>query len=171
MAEVFRRREGNPAEDTALMLALCAADRDPAGLREWRDRLARFSGAHSRFMDLAGEFFAVGQPGMALDLMGRRYRSFRVLTEDQRYFLNEYARHLIRQRRLDEAGKVLLAMFQKTLGADPALLVDYYRAAGKLDRLEGELDKYYLSRSERDRVFSFIRRENAAPRTGTSAIR
>jgi hypothetical protein len=122
-------------------------------------------------MDLAAEFFRVGQPEMALDLMGSRYRSFRVLTEEQGYCLNEYARHLIREWRLEEAGRVLLAMFQKTVGGDPALLVDYYRAAGKLDRLEGELDKYYLSRSERERILSSVIQAKAARRPGTSAIR
>jgi hypothetical protein len=171
MMEVHRRREVNPAEDTALMLRICQAGEDAAGMREWRDRLARFAGSHSQFIDFAAEFFRVGQPEMALDLMGRRYQSFRVLTEEQRYFLNEYARHLIREWRLEEADKVLLAMFQKTLGGNHSLLVDYYRAAGKLDRLAGELDKYYLSTSERERVLSLIPTAIAPRRPGTSAIR
>ena len=171
MTAVHRRHEGNPAEDTSLMLRICQAGADQEGLREWRDRLAQFAGSHSQFIDFAAEFFRVDQPEMALDLMERRYESFRVLTEEQRYFLNEYARHLIREWRLEQADKVLLAMFQKTLGGNPALLVDYYRAAGKLDRLAAELDKYYLSRSERERVLSLLPTAMGPRRSGTSAKR
>jgi len=156
MSEVHSRREANPVEDTALVLAICQADGDAGGLREWRDRLTRFPGSSSRLIDFAAEFFPVGHPELALEIMRERYDSFPVLAEEHRYFLNKYARHLIREGALDQAHKVLLSMFQKTLGGDPSLLVDYYRAAGSLDRLEGELDKYYLSKSERERVLSLL---------------
>jgi len=58
------------------------------------------------------------------------------------------------------------------VGGDPVLLVDYYKAAGKLDQLEGELDKFYLSKSEREQVMSLLP-PGAKARTGpeTSAVR
>ena len=172
IAEVHRRQEANPLDDTALVLAICQAGGDSGGLTDWRDRLSRFPGTSSRFIELAAEFFQVGRRDLALGLMAERYASFRVLTEEQRFFLNEYARHLIREGVLDQARRVLLAMFQKTVGGDPVLLVDYYKAAGKLDQLEGELDKFYLSKSERAQVMSLLP-PGAKARRGpeTSAVR
>jgi hypothetical protein len=174
ITEVHRRQEGNPLDDTGLILDICQAESDQGGMADWRDRLPRFPGPSSRFIDLAAEFIRVGQRDLALGLMADRYRSFRVLTEEQRYFLNTYAGHLIREGALEQARQVLLAMFQKTVGGDPSLLVDYYKAAGKLDQLEGELDKYYLSKPERERVLSLVppgMKGQGRPVPQTSAIR
>lgn len=89
--------------------------------------------AEAGFTDLAGALFA------------RYHQSIRRLTWEHENFVAQYTRYLIEQGRYAEAERVILPTFQKSIGAEPELLVALYRAWGRLAEMPARLARHDLT--------------------------
>ena len=88
--------------------------------------------AEAGFRDLAGALFRRYQEGIPR------------VTWEHVEFLESYAHFLIKEGEFARAEEILRPAFQKSLGADPEVLVELYGAWGRLGDLESLVRKWFL---------------------------
>jgi len=102
----------------------------------------------ANLIDRAGvprAFADAGFPEMAGALFRRYHADLPRLTHEHEDFIADYVRYLIDAEAFTEAETVLAPALQKSIGMEPALLIDLYEAWGRLDETPDLLDKHYLS--------------------------
>lgn len=95
------------------------------------------------------------------DLAGALYRTYAARLarwSDERDFLTQYARFLMRTGDFTGARSVLVRGFQKEIGLDPLLLVEYYRSIGHLDDVESGLQQMQVAPGNVAAVLSLLKR-------------
>jgi len=90
-------------------------------------------------------FVESGRPGLAAELYRSYFDSIPRLTRSHTAFLEDYARFSIEQEDWLVAGKLLRALFHKSLDGDPQLLVDYAFASNPGTSIEEVMRKFFLS--------------------------
>ena len=121
---------------------LLEADTD--GFQQFSVR-RRSSSAFAERWPLPGVFAEAGFPELAGGLFERYHHSIRRLTWEHQSFLTAYTRFLIDHEEFANAERVISPAFQKSIGAEPEVLIDLYRAWGKLDEMPGRLGKLFLT--------------------------
>lgn len=105
----------------------------------------RSNSAFAERWPLPARFAEAGFPDLARALFAHYHRSIRRLTWEHQEFIDQYARFLIDHGRFAEAETVLIPAFQKSIGAEPQLLVSLYRAWGKLDEMPARMQRFDLT--------------------------
>ncbi|MCB1231436.1 MAG: tetratricopeptide repeat protein [Verrucomicrobiae bacterium] len=105
----------------------------------------RASSAFAERWPLPAQFAEAGFPDLAAALFAHYHDSIRRLTWEHQEFLSDYAHFLIDRREYAKAERVLIPAFQKSIGAEPELLISLYRAWGRLDEMAGRVRRFDLT--------------------------
>ena len=105
----------------------------------------RASSVFAERWHLPAVFEEAGFPDLAGALYDRYHRTIRRLTFEHGPFLANYSRYLMDRSEFAKAERILVPAYQKSIGADPQLLVDLYRQWGKLDEMDVRLAGAYLT--------------------------
>jgi tetratricopeptide (TPR) repeat protein len=105
----------------------------------------RASTAFGERWPLPGVFAEAGFPDLAGGLFAAYHATIRRLTWEHNEFLQSYARHLIDQREFARAETILTPAFQKSIGTEPQVLVDLYRAWGRLGEIPTRSARLHLT--------------------------
>jgi predicted Zn-dependent protease len=94
---------------------------------------------------LAGALAEAGFEDLAAGLYAAYHNSIRRLTWEHNGFIESYTAFLTSRGEFARAEAVLLPALQKSIGTDPAFLVDLYKAAGRQDELPKSAARFDLS--------------------------
>ncbi len=105
----------------------------------------RASSAFAERWPLPSIFAEAGFPDLAGALFQRYHESIRRLTWEHENFLAQYTRFLIDRQQFALAERVIVPAFQKSIGADPELLIELYRAWGRLGEMPARVVRHDLT--------------------------
>lgn len=152
LRELHTRFEEHPLVDGRLIFQVLNQLDDDATILEWYQRAQTWNESTAEFANLADVLNEIGRHDLAAALFKHRYERLQILTTSDQLFLTRYASFLIERKAFRDAERVLMGLFHKTIGGDPHLLVDLYGAWDRLDKIEGNLRKFFLNPHLHDEV-------------------
>jgi len=150
--QLHARHEQHPRHDTDLAVQILTDLGRRDLILKWHQWNLDLPEPPTQMVEVANIFLAAGYPDLAESLYEDKYKALKVFNSNQRYFLTSYAEFLMNEEKYYQAQMVMKNLFHKSIGGDPKLLVDLYGKWGRLDRIESEVRKFYLSPAELEAV-------------------
>jgi hypothetical protein len=136
---------GLGSRSVTLSVAVAAARKDEAGIQTAFDDVMRQAIPGGRdTVQWAAAFEAAGRQDMAGEILSLALSRVGQTFMPSAELVKEYVRLLQRQQRFEEAELLLVQYYPSFMAEAAQMIVDLYRTWNRMDRLDKELEKYFL---------------------------